>query len=235
MLTWLGHSSFKLECNDSSNNAKKIIYVDPWLSGPTCPENEKNPNHADLILVTHCREEAINDIIMLNQRTGAMVVGAGDFSRYLHSKGASSIYFMNKGGEFENSYIIAHMVHADNSSPELSDKAYIGTSVGFVINFKDGSPAVYFAGNTNVNSEMRIISDLYSPDIAILPIEGRYTMGPVGAAYAVTHFLESVKATIPMSWEIGSEAPQQLAKALQPQHKVYVMSHGETIELRSII
>ena len=47
-LTWLGHASFRLDTDDG-----KRIYVDPWLSGPTCPDAEKEPERADVIAVTH--------------------------------------------------------------------------------------------------------------------------------------------------------------------------------------
>ena len=38
-LTWLGHASFRLDTDGG-----KRIYVDPWVSGPTCPESEKSPS-----------------------------------------------------------------------------------------------------------------------------------------------------------------------------------------------
>ena len=43
----------------------------------------------------------------------------------------------------------------------------------------------YHAGDTNVFGDMRLIGELYQPDLALLPIGGHYTMGPREAALAV--------------------------------------------------
>ena len=43
----------------------------------------------------------------------------------------------------------------------------------------------YFAGDTTVFGDMRLIGELYRPDLALLPIGGHYTMGPREAALAV--------------------------------------------------
>ena len=57
-LTWLGHASFRLDTDDG-----KRIYVDPWLSGPTCPEAEKEPERADVIAVTHGHGDHAGDVV----------------------------------------------------------------------------------------------------------------------------------------------------------------------------
>ena len=43
---------------------------------------------------------------------------------------------------------------------------------------------VYFAGDTNVFGDMRIIHELYAPTMAVLPIGSHFTMDPKEAAYA---------------------------------------------------
>jgi hypothetical protein len=49
--------------------------------------------------------------------------------------------------------------------------------------FEDGC-VVYFAGDTNVFTDMQLIAELYKPDLAFLPIGDLFTMSPREAAVA---------------------------------------------------
>jgi L-ascorbate metabolism protein UlaG (beta-lactamase superfamily) len=69
-LTWLGHGSFRL---DTAGGAR--IYLDPWLSGPTTPDREKNPDRADAIAVTHGHGDHAGDVVGLHQKLGCSVLG----------------------------------------------------------------------------------------------------------------------------------------------------------------
>ena len=60
---------------------------------------------------------------------------------------------------------------------------------------------LYHAGDTNVFGDMALISDLYKPDTALLPIGGHFTMGPYEAAYALTKLLSSVCVCYPMAFK----------------------------------
>ena len=64
-LTWLGHASFRLDTDGG-----KRIYVDPWLSGPTCPDSEREPERADVIAVTHGHGDHVGDVAALQQKLG---------------------------------------------------------------------------------------------------------------------------------------------------------------------
>jgi len=64
-----------------------------------------------------------------------------------------------------------------------------GNAVGFVIKIPNHNISIYHAGKTGLFQDMKIIDDLYQPNIAILPIGGLLTMGPREAAYAVKNFL----------------------------------------------
>lgn len=105
---------------------------------------------------------------------------------------------MNKGGTIELDFCTITMVSADHSSGCMADNGLTlgGEPGGFVIRANDFS--IYHAGDTNVFTDMGIISELYAPTHALLPIGGHYTMGPEEAAYAVAKFLTTVKHVIPM-------------------------------------
>ena len=74
---------------------------------------------------------------------------------------------------------------------------------------------IYHAGDTNVFGDMRLIGELYRPDIAILPIGGHFTMGPREAALAVE--LLGVRHVMPIhygTFPILAGTPAQLRTEL---------------------
>jgi L-ascorbate metabolism protein UlaG (beta-lactamase superfamily) len=78
------------------------------------------------------------------------------------------------------------MVGADHSAGDLDPSGaslYLGEPVGFVIDLP-GGPRAYFAGDTALFGDMRLIGEQYKPDVAFLPIGGHFTMDPVAAARA---------------------------------------------------
>ncbi len=104
---------------------------------------------------------------------------------------------MNKGGTQQVGDIKVTMVHADHSCgiQDGDQLVYGGEACGYVIEFDNGVK-IYHAGDTNVFGDMKIIHDLYAPDIAMLPIGDHFTMGPREAAYACD--LLKAKTVIPM-------------------------------------
>jgi len=106
---------------------------------------------------------------------------------------------MNKGGTQEVGDLTVTMVHADHSCGILDEGKIIygGDPCGYVIRFANGFK-LYHAGDTNVFGDMKIIGELYQPELACLPIGDHYTMSPREAAYAIR--LLGVKAVIPMHY-----------------------------------
>src|SRR4029079_3783061 len=86
----------------------------------------------------------------------------------------------NKGGTIETAGIKVTMVRAEHSSGDLYAGAespiYLGEPVGFVVELEDGV-RFYFAGDTDVFSDMRLIGERFKPSIAFLPIGGTSTVG----------------------------------------------------------
>ena len=125
---------------------------------------------------------------------------------------------MNKGGTFETGGIKVTMTHADHSAgdwnPVGETTLYLGEPNGFVVEVENGF-RFYFAGDTTVFSDMRLIRELYAPEVAFLPIGDHYTMGPKGAAMAAG-FL-GVKHVVPMhygTFPILTGTPDQLRSEL---------------------
>ncbi|MBI3967838.1 MAG: metal-dependent hydrolase [Chloroflexi bacterium] len=196
-ITYLGHSTFRLELG----NGKRII-IDPWLQGnPVCPESEKKIDQLDLILVTHGHFDHLGDTASLMGGTQARLIAIPEICAYVGKQGVGEdrMLSMNKGGTLPlpDLGIKVTMTNAFHSGGIMDPGGilYGGEPSGYVIEFEDGF-RLYHAGDTCVFGDMKIIGELYKPDVAMLPIGDRYTMSPREAAYAIR--LLGVKCVIPM-------------------------------------
>ncbi|MGQ9778097.1 MAG: metal-dependent hydrolase, partial [Thermodesulfobacteriota bacterium] len=177
-----------------------MIYIDPFLSkNPKTPPEMNEVNKADFILVTHGHFDHVGDIVSISQKTNAKVITIYELGNYLTKKGAKNVVEMNKGGTYKSQVISFIVVPATHSSGivEGDQILYGGEPVGFVIRVENGF-TVYHSGDTGVFSDMKLIGDLYKPELSILPIGSHYTMGPKEAAYAAK--LIGSKYVIPMHY-----------------------------------
>lgn len=197
-LTWLGHSCFEIKSG-------KMILVDPFIDenpAATVSASELKP---DIIAVTHGHSDHLGDTVSIAQRTGCTVVCIHEISQYLKSKGIQTVG-MNIGGTVKIGDISFTMTDANHSS-SIDESGWSfdgGRAAGFVISSNDVS--IYHAGDTGLFRDMELISELYHPDVALLPIGGRYTMDPRDAAVAVR--MLQVKLVIPMHYNTFEQIEQ---------------------------
>lgn len=194
-ITWLGHATFKV-----TTPGGKVILIDPWVqSNPACPDSQKQIDRCDLMLITHGHFDHMGDAVPIAQATNPTVVGIFELATYLQGRGLTNVSGMNKGGTQAAGGIKVTMVHAVHSCGILDDGkiVYGGEAAGYVVTLENGF-TIYHAGDTDVFGDMRLIGELYRPDVALLPIGDFYTMSPRQAAYAIQ--LLGVKKVIPMHY-----------------------------------
>jgi len=228
-LTWLGHAAFRI-----TTPTGNVILVDPWIqSNPMTPEALKKFDRVDTMLITHGHFDHIADAVELGKKFKPRVVAIHETSGWLESKGVTNISGMNKGGTQKAGEIEVTMVHAIHSVGILDDykMVYGGEACGYIIRLPGGL-TVYHAGDTAVFGDMKIIGELYSPDVAMLPIGDHYTMGPREAALAVR--LLNVRHVIPMhfgTFPALTGTPDALRELTRdvPSLEYHVMKPGETL------
>jgi len=228
-ITWLGHATFKVTTPEG-----KTILIDPWVSAnPKCPEDQKQFKKVDAILCTHGHGDHIGDAPVIAKQHNATSVSVYEMCLWLKKKGVEQIAPMNKGGTQSVAGVTVTMVHADHSCGIEDDGQIIygGEACGYVLTFSNGVK-LYHAGDTNVFGDMKIIHELYSPDIACLPIGDIYTMGPREAAYACG--LLKPKVVIPMHFgtfpALTGTVPELASRIADFKIEVVDMEPGETLK-----
>ena len=226
-ITWLGHAAFKIRTPGG-----EVILIDPWLGNPKCPADQRRVDQVDLLLVTHGHADHLGDAIEIASEHAPVVVGMFELCTWLVGKGVETCSPMNTGGTQTIGDIKVTMVSADHSSGIIDDGRLVpgGEAAGYVIELETGFK-LYHAGDTNVFGDMRLIGELYRPDVAMLPIGGHFTMSPREAARAV-RMLE-IKRIIPMhfgTFPLLKGTPDELREELLDGEGVEVveLQPGET-------
>lgn len=229
-ITWLGHSTFLIRTPGG-----KTLLIDPWVMGnPATPESFKQGLRPDVMFVTHGHFDHIGDAVKIAKDTGCPVVGIFETTAWLERKGVQNTVGMNKGGTVEVAGIRATMVHAVHSCGIMDEDegriVYGGEACGYVLELENGF-RLYHAGDTMVFGDMKLIGELWQPDVALLPIGDRFTMDPRQAALAAR--LLGVKRVIPMhhgTFPLLTGRPEQLEELLRPDGvEVLTLKPGETL------
>jgi L-ascorbate metabolism protein UlaG (beta-lactamase superfamily) len=228
-ISWLGHATFII----TTRGGKRIV-TDPWLEGnPKCPPDRRRIDKADLILLSHGHSDHSGDVVPVARATNAPIVAVHELAGWLERKGLQNAKGMGIGGTQSVAGLDVSMTPAVHTSSTVEDGVivYLGEPVGFVVRMEDGK-SFYFAGDTALFGDMRLIGEMYSPEIAFLPIGDHYTMGPDAAARACQ--LLGVRQVVPMhygTFPVLTGTPERLEQLVKPYGvDVLVLKPGETSE-----
>lgn len=219
---FLGHAAFEIK-------GSKNILIDPFLTGnPSAAAKPEDFERVDLILVTHAHGDHIGDAVEIAKHTGAKIVAMYDIANYLveNNRGITTIGMNYGPTEVEGVKIV--QVPAWHSSS--NGKYEIGSACGFIVEL-DGVK-IYHAGDTFIFRDMELFAELYGIDVALLPIGGHFTMGPLEAAKAV-EFLKP-KYVIPMHYNTFppiEKDPEEFKELVGDKANVVILKPGEVFKL----
>jgi L-ascorbate metabolism protein UlaG (beta-lactamase superfamily) len=181
--TYYGHSCFSVEIG-----GKKLLF-DPFISGNPLAKNvDINKIEADYILVSHGHGDHIADLVSIAKRTEAMLISNFEIVTWAQKQGCEKGHGMNFGAyDFEFGEV--RFVPAAHSSG-LPDGSYGGNPGGIIIRSEENS--FYFAGDTCLTMDMKLIPYYANLDFALLPIGGNFTMN-VSDAIIAAEFIECKK------------------------------------------
>ncbi|MBA3971121.1 MAG: metal-dependent hydrolase [Bacteroidetes bacterium] len=183
-ITYFGHSCFGVEVNS------KHILFDPFISpNVLAAAIDVNTVKADYILISHGHQDHIADLISIAKRTNALVVCNWEMSVWLNAQGITNTHPMNIGGKWNFDFGAVKCVVAVHSS-SLPDGTYGGNPMGFIVESSEGN--FYYAGDTALTLDMKLIGNYRSIDFAFLPIGDTFTMG-VDNAIIAAEFIKCEK------------------------------------------
>ncbi len=224
-ITWLGHSAFLIE------GSKKVL-VDPFITGNDKAPVKPDDVDCDIIAVTHGHGDHLGDAIFISKRKNVPVVAIYELAEYINSKGATAIG-MNFSGTYEHEGVKLTMVPALHSSG-ITESEFMhsgGLPAGFIIEM-DGK-TVYHAGDTGLFGDMKIIGELYTPDVALLPVGGLFTMDTRLATIAAKWL--KPKVVIPMhynTWPPIEANPEDMRDDLEREGiDLVILEPGQSYEL----
>lgn len=220
-ITYLGHSAFFL-----TTESHRVL-IDPFLSAnpnavntPGLCAHDIDPTH---LVLTHGHDDHVGDAAEIAKRTGSPVFAAFELCNFLEEQGVKNLEPGNPGGRINTPFGFVAFTQAFHSSS--SGGRYLGQPCGIVVSMN--GQAVYHAGDTALFSDMALIGELYRPDVAILPIGDRFTMGPEQASRAADLIMPSVCA-IPCHFNTWPPIEVDPARFAPKDVAVNVLSSGQT-------
>lgn len=223
-ITWLGHAAYRVETEQA------VILIDPFINGnPGAKgidfnEATKGTTH---IALTHGHGDHIGDTVAIAKEHGATVIANADLATWLGSQGVEKLDAGNTGGTLAHEGFTVTFVNALHSSAMLTENGVsqaLGNPNGLVFHFSD-APTLYHMGDTDIFSDMALINELHQPEIGIVPIGDRFTMGGAVAALACQRYF-NFKTVLPChygSFPIIDQNAEKFVAGMEGQSKTKIL------------
>tara|TARA_B100000941_G_scaffold96825_1_gene67476 strand:+ start:26 stop:736 length:711 start_codon:yes stop_codon:yes gene_type:complete len=231
-IKYIGHSTFLI----TTQSGKKII-IDPWLNdNPSSSEDVGTIGEINYILITHGHFDHVGDTLdIIKNNPNSTTIANFEIGQWLEKKGGVNISPMSHGGTqyFEDFKVsMVNAVHGSGISDANSENlVYGGIASGLILKFNDDF-SIYHAGDTSIFGDMSLISDIYKPDLCMIPIGDHFTMGVEEAVYATK--LIKARTYIPIHYGtfpvlIGDPDDFKERVESHGNSKVIIMNPGDEI------
>ncbi len=175
-ITYFGHACFQVTIGDTN------LLFDPFISpNELAKEIDIKSLNPDYILISHGHEDHVYDVELIAKQSNATIIANFEITTWFNNKGIEKTHPMNHGGSWQFDFGKVKYVNAIHSS-SLPDGSYGGNPGGFVITSDKGN--FYYAGDTALTMDMKLIPLFTKLDFAILPIGNNFTMNDDEAIFA---------------------------------------------------
>lgn len=215
-LTFLGHAAVLLE------DGKHSVAIDPFITGNPLAPKPAADLHCQHIVVTHGHGDHLGDAASLAKANRATVYAGYEITEYLGEQGVLT-QPGNPGGRIQTDFGWVAFTQAFHSSSFQG--RYLGVACGAVVHL--GGVTVYHCGDTGLFGDMKLIGEIYLPDIALIPIGDRYTMGPELASRAAE--LIRPKIAVPIHFATFPQLVPDASKFKPKDVDVIVLKPGEIL------
>jgi len=220
---FLGHSGFILR------GAEGTVVIDPFLTGNPVAVKKAGEVQCNYVALTHGHEDHFGDTLSIAKSNNAKVIAAYEICEYLGAEGVHTEP-ANPGGRIETSFGWVALTQAFHSSSYKGQ--YMGMPCGVVVHFKAESFTLFHLGDTALFSDLKLIGEMYRPDVACIPVGDRFTMGPEAGKLAAE--MIKPRVAIPIHWGTFDALAQDIS-AFKPEGvEVRPMNAGETVKLGGI-
>lgn len=168
-IRFLGVAGYEITTADN-----KVIYIDPFLDdNPGAPIKSHQIEKADLIMVSHAAFDHMGDTLKIAKKTGAPVVCGADVKAYLRACGIpeTQIRATVWGIAVEVAGFKIQPVECHHwSQVKMPDGSFVsGVPLGFVL-YVNPDLRFYHYGDSALFSDMKLIAELYQPNIGCVGI-----------------------------------------------------------------
>ncbi len=229
-LTWFGHSAFRVEY------AGAVVMIDPFIENPTFKGDHKAAfAGATHVLLTHGHNDHIGSTLDICKATGALLVANPEVCDFLEMRGVMNLTPINHGGELAlDGFSVAYVPAWHSSASEMDGRiVYLGNPGGMVLR-AEGEKTLLHMGDTGIFSDMALIDEIYRPQIGIVPIGDRFTMGAKLAAMACKRFY-NFETAIPCHYGtfglLDPNADKFVAEMNDAKTRVLVPERGVAVDL----
>jgi L-ascorbate metabolism protein UlaG (beta-lactamase superfamily) len=204
-IRYLGLAAFEI-----TNDRGKKVLIDPFLDdNPVSPIKSDQLKQVDLILVTHAAFDHLGDAAKIAKRFGAPVICGSDVRAYLLKQGlpAEKLIGTIWGVTVEQAGMKVKSVESRHWSSMIAPDGtfYSGPPMGFIL-YADPGVRVYHSGDTVLFGDLKLLGELYRPNIALLNVStGEITSGPFAEpTHLFTGEMTPYEAALAAQW-LGAE------------------------------